>query len=657
MTLRDQQKGDKAKGRRMAQRDTYRMLFEPFTLGHLSLRNRIVMPAVSLALASDDGHVTPHMVDYFASRARGGVGLIIAGMAAVDHSRGRTGPNKMVIDDDKYIPGLRQLVEAIHEAGAKAAVQLYHGGGYAPSSLIGKQPVAPSPVPCRDGGDLPHPLTVVEIEEIVQRFARAAELSVKAGFDGLELHGSGRYLIAQFLSPSKNQRQDRYGGDTTNRARFLLEIVGAIRKAVGQSYPLLVKITGAEYGIENGVSLEDATGLATTLQEAGVDAIHVTAHFAKHPFVESAEPEGSQVDLAAAVKKAVRIPVIAAGRITPVVGEKALRDGKADLIAIGRALVADPDLPARAAVGSERDTRPCITCLYCDWLTPQGKVGCTVNPSLGREEEFVIKPADRVKTVLVIGGGPAGMEAARVAALRGHKVTLCERRNELGGQLRLATVPLHKDNLKALAPYMADQLVKAGVTVELGTGIDASAVDRWKPEVVVLAAGGVPIVPDIPGVGGHRVVTAEDVLSDRVRVGERVVIIGGGLVGCETAELLAARGRRVTIVEALPKIAVKLFPRIRGPLLERLQASRVAMLVSTSCTRVTENALEVVDGNGQRMTIAFDTLVLAAGSKPDQSLLQTLKRKVAEVHLAGDCIEPRDLMAAIGDGARVGHAI
>ncbi|MFC1962649.1 FAD-dependent oxidoreductase [Chloroflexota bacterium] len=467
----------------------YSRLFEPFSLGRLALKNRIVMPAMAVAFANEEGHVTQRLRDYFAARARGGVGFIIVGLASVDFRRGRTGPNKLAIDDDKYLPGLKQLVETIHQEGIETAVQLHHGGGIAQSSLTGVRPVSPSPVLCRAGGDLPHPLTVGEIGEIVQSFAAAAERAVKAGFDGVEIHAAGPYLINQFLSPARNKRQDGYGGGLRNRARFLLEVVGAIRQRLGPDYPLWARINGSEYGIAGGITLDDATGLAGMLEEAGCDAIHVSQFGIKYSFAETEEPDGSFIHLAAAVKKAVSVPVIASGRITPEVGERALREEKADLVAIGRALMADPELPLKAAAEREEDINPCITCRYCGWLTPHGETGCTVNPALGKEGEFSLRRTEKMKRVLVIGGGPAGMEAARVAALRGHDVTLMEGGNRLGGQLHLASRVPHYRRIKEFALYLARQVEKSGVKVECGRRVTVAILEAEKPDAVVLAAG------------------------------------------------------------------------------------------------------------------------------------------------------------------------
>jgi len=467
----------------------YEKIFEPFKLGQMELKNRIVMPAVAVSFASSDGSVTQRLIDYFEERARGGAGLIIVGHASVDFARGRTGPNKLSIDDDKYIPEYRRLVETLHGCGAKVALQLHHGGGVSLSPLTGFIPVAPSHVFCQPWGDLPHELTIEEIHRLVQKFALAAERAVQAGFDGIEIHAGGNYLFHQFLSLAKNKRRDAYGGELKNRARFLLEVMSAIQEKVGANCNLWVEMNGVEYSKVQPWSTDDAVELAKMLQKAGSIAIRVSSVGPDFPYVKTEEPDGSNIHLAAALKKAIDIPVITVGRMTPLAGESGLLEGKTDLVAIGRGLLSDPELPNKLASGRSEDIAPCITCLNCSHMAPTGKTTCTVNPALGREAEYRIKQAPQIKRVLVIGGGPAGMEAARVAALRGHQVTLYERGRTLGGRMRWAWRVPGASRIKDLTLHLARQVKKAGVKVEYGKTLTLADIEALKPDAIVLAAG------------------------------------------------------------------------------------------------------------------------------------------------------------------------
>jgi 2,4-dienoyl-CoA reductase-like NADH-dependent reductase (Old Yellow Enzyme family) len=466
----------------------FQKLFEPFRLGQMELRNRLVMPPIATCVASEDGYVTGQTLDYYEERARGGVGLIIVGEAIVDLPRGLEGPRRIGIDD-KHLPGLTSLAEVIKKHGARAAIQLNHGGGFAVSSTTGLQPVAPSSVIYKPGRELPRELTIGEIHDLVLRFADAAQRAKRAGFEGVEIHASGSYLIKQFLTPGKNKRTDAYGGGLANRARFLLEILAAVRERVGPEYPLWVRIIGKEYGTRDGITLEDATALSKMLEEAGCCAINVNYTGSRFPFHRMAEPTGSFLHLAEAVKRVVSIPVIAVGRISPEVGERAVSEGKADLVAIARGLLADPELPNKAASGRLDDIVPCITCLVCGTLSRIGEAGCTVNPALGKEREFKLAPAEQSRRVLVVGGGPAGMGAAIMAARRGHHVTLYEKKKSLGGQLRLATKVPYRGRIADLISYLSLQVVKHGIDVKLGREVTPTLIDSLKPDVVILATG------------------------------------------------------------------------------------------------------------------------------------------------------------------------
>ena len=639
-------------------------LFEPTRIGKMEIKNRIVMPPMGTNMGTPDGYVTEEVVCYYRERAKGGVGLIVVETTCVDAPVGKTTAYQLVIDDDKFIPGLSRLAEIIHQHGARTVLQLQHGGRGAKSSITGIQPVAPSPIPMPYGtqvgyeGEIPRELAVAEIKELVHRFVRAAQRAKKAGFDGVEIHSTGYYLVAQFLSSTANSRQDEYGGSLENRARFLTEIVQAVREAVGQDYPLLCKISAMELGPGAGITVEEARQVARMAEEAGADALEIAAMLwgiiPRLP-PSTAEAPGGLLPFMDGLKKAVRIPLIAAGRITPDLGEKALQEGQADLIAMGKALIADPDLPIKAASGRVDEIRPCIGCLRCiDNQTVKGKgIMCSVNAAVGRERESEPKPAEKSSKVFIVGGGPAGMEAARVAASRGHKVTLYERQAKLGGQLLEAIIPPHKDNMRPFVEYLTAQMTMRGVSVKLGIEVDNRLVSEAKPDAVVLAAGVVISVPRIKGIDGAGVLTAKQVLNG-ARVGDTVVVIGGGLVGCETAEYLAKQRKKVTIVEMLEEVAGVMPLALRKLLLARLDYMKVTVLTGVKCQEFTKDSVLITTKEGREKTITFDTVVIAAGGRPDKSLLEGLKGVVPAVYSAGDCVEQRGIAEAMADGYRIG---
>jgi 2,4-dienoyl-CoA reductase-like NADH-dependent reductase (Old Yellow Enzyme family)/thioredoxin reductase len=633
-------------------------LFQPGRIGSMKLKNRLIMPPMATNYASKEGEVTDRQIAYYEERAKGGVGLIIIEISCVDTPVGKGMVRQVAIDDDKFIPSLSRLAEAIKRHGAGAAIQLHHAGRQTTSRITHHQPVAPSPIAARDG-DLPRELTLDEIAALIQRFGEAARRAKKAGFDGVEIHGAHGYLVSQFLSPLSNHRQDAYGGSLENRARFLLEVIKAARSQVGKDYPLWCRLSAMEIGADGGITVEETQTVAKLAEQAGADAIHVSAHQvgpARRP--PMAQPTCYFVPWAQAIKEVVSVPVIAVSRIPPELAEDVIRDGKADFVSIGRQLLVDPYLPQKAQEGKIEDVRPCIYCLTCLDSIDRSREGvrCVVNPTLGKERESELKQAKSPKKVVVVGGGPGGMEAARVAALRGHKVVLFDELEELGGQLILAIKPPFKDTLEPFCQYLIRQVSKAGVELRLRQKFTPDMVGNLKPDVIILAAGVKPFLPKIPGIESRKVIQATDVLMG-ADTGDRVAVIGGELVGCETALLLIEKGKKVSIMRRGPELATKVHRLIREPMLNRLKYKGATILTGVDYQEITDAGVVIKTATGEKKVIEADTVVLAAGSIPNSELAAALKGKVDRVISVGDCVEPRSIMEAVDEGFKAGLAI
>lgn len=637
-------------------------VFEPTQIGQMKIKNRFVCPPMVRNYGTEEGFVTQRTIEHYGEIAKGGVGLIIVEGTCIEAPRGRSFHRGLVLDDDRFIPGFAEMARIIHAHGAKVAVQLLHTGASTQVYASRMQPVGPSEI-CMPGFIPSRELTAAEIRGIVVKFARGAERAKRAGLDGVEIHAAHSYLLAQFLSPAFNKRQDSYGGILENRARFLLEIMEAVRESVGRDFPVWCRINAQEFGLEKGLTIGDAQSIAIMLEKTGADAVHVSGmgvgiYYGYHSGVMY-DPPGNFVHLAEAVKRVVHIPVIAVGKLTPELGEEILRAGRSDLVAMGRGLLVDPELPRKLAEGKYEDIRPCIQCRVCSDVTmaePSG-VRCQVNPALGREREYELKPTEFKKRVLIIGGGPAGMEAARVAALRGHEVMLYEKDIQLGGQMVLAAQPPYKTPIQDFTNYLVTQINKVGVKVELGKEVTPMVVDDLKPDAVILAAGVTPLRPHIPGINQDHVATVEDVLRENVRVGQNVAIIGGGMVGCEVADYLSEKGKRVTVLEMLPEIPMGKGITMMTRLLNRLVTKGVRILTNAKCREITESGVAFIDEEDQKKTIGADTVVLAAGSQPNRELCQTIGRQVAETYLVGDCIRPRRILEAVADGFHVARRL
>lgn len=640
-------------------KDTFAKLFEPGRIGKMHLKNRFIQTAMHVGLDEDDGSISTPYRDFLVTRAKGGAALITVG-GAYPHISGRGFFKQMGADKDAFIPGWRALVDEIHAAGAKAMLQFMHVGRYSFPEILGTQPVAPSAIAPRIPRGTPRELTTQEVRDMVQAFASAAARGKAAGFDAVELSASTGYLIASFLSPYSNHRADEYGGDLAGRARFLVEIIRAIKDKAGGDFPLLARMNADDLLPGEGNTVEDNIRLTQMAAEAGADAISLTIgwHESRIAAVTMDVPIGNWIGLSKRFKKLLKVPVIMAYQLTtPESAAEALREGAVDFVGMARPLIADPELPKKIQEGRLEDITPCVLCNTCfEKIFAHEPVRCTVNTAAAQEEAFAIHPAAKSKRVMVVGGGPAGLEAARVAALRGHKVTLYEQTDSLGGQLALASIPPFRHRLAEAYKYLAIQARKAGARIVMNQTVTAELVEREKPDAVILAAGALPAMPPIFR-GKSNAFLAWDVLRQKVNVGQNVVIIGGGLVGVGVAEWLAAQGKTITIVEMLKRIAADAPPFDRMGLMQRLAEHKVRMMPSTIAEKLENGTLVVSKEGGVQETIAADSLIIAVGAKPNQTLLPALQTRVAEVYTAGDCVEPRRAYQAIHDASRVAREI
>ena len=636
-------------------------VFSPLDIRGVRLKNRLVMPAMGNRYPSFYSSVTERMCRYYAEAARGGVGLIIVQFTCVA-PEARGGAFFAGLWDDSFIPGFRRLVADIHGGGAAAAVQLAHAGASANSGVIQTRPVGPSAIALR-GGEMPRPLSTADVQRTVEQFAQAARRARDAGFDAVEVHAAHGYLLNQFISPLWNHRDDQYGGSTENRARILVEIVHRSRELLGAGFPIIVRLCVNEF-LPDGIDVEEGCKIARLVESAGADLLDVTGGigetFARSVPATFSPPYGSLVPLAAAVKEIVKIPVVAVGKLQkPEIVEAIIASGKADLVALGRALIADPHWPNKAAGGRWEEIRPCVGCNSpeCHGRTAKNMdMACLVNPTVGRENLYVESSVSAPKKILVVGGGASGIEAAGAAARRGHHVFLYEESDALGGQIPLAAAPPHKDELYSYLAYLKKTIELSGVQVRLNARVDLSTVKELAPHVVVIATGSTATVPRIP-VRGANVVTAREIVGERFEAGTTVVVVGGGDVGCETAEYLAVRGRQVTILELLPDIANELIWFRKQTLVQRLMEHRVEVLTNSQLVSVDGRIVSYRRGGIVNRIEGVDTVVMATGATAENRLGKELIEAGFEVRMAGDCVAPGNLGQAVRQGFEAGITI
>lgn len=638
------------------------MLFTPLQIGSMRLKNRIVLAPMGIGAARqgfDAGYVAK-LKAFVTQRACGGVGLLMLSGFVVDPRLKSILP----LHDETTIAELSLLkgvAESVHAAGACVGVQLNHPGRQMLGDHKKGSPlVAPSPIAWSRRAAVPKELSIDEIKELVGRFAFAAGLVKGAGFDIVEVHGAHGMLVSQFLSVRSNARSDEYGGDLAGRSRFAVEVAKAIKQEVGRDFPLTFRINGSD-NIPGGITIDNAKDTARILETAGVDVLSVSAgaYGSKPSSLPPFDvPQGCFVPLAESVKGVVKIPVVTVGRIVdPFRAEEILRGGKADLIAMCRALIADPELPKKAieGSGSGNDIRRCIACNVCIERADEGNfIACMANRDAGREWEPVPAAVAVPKRVMIVGGGLAGLEAARACAVRGHKVILFEEKAQLGGQWLLAASCPHKQEFKSVSDDLSREVLGLGVDVRLKTGVTPDMVKQCEPDVVILASGAMPLIPPIPGIDRGNVVNAWDVLGGRTTVGQRVLVIGGGGVGLETGEHLALLGRQVIVAEMLEQAGADMVRSVRGHLMERLNGLGVKIHTSTRIEEIAEDGVTVCTKEGRQRWEGIDTVVVAAGSKPRDGLAKDIAAMAREFYVIGDALRPAGGLAARSSGLECG---
>ena len=662
-------------------------LFSPIAIQNMALRNRIVMTAMHLGY-TPKGEVTDQLVDFYTERARGGVGLAIVGGCPIDEFGGMVG--MIALHDDRFIPGLKRLTQAVQSHGAKIAAQLYQAGRYTHSSMIGgRKPISASAVRSRLTGETPRPLALEEIPGVQDKFAEAAVRARHAGFDAVEILGSAGYLISQFLSPITNVREDPYGGSFENRMRFGLETIVKVRKALGPDYPILLRIAGNDFMKGSNTNLE-AKQFAVEAEKAGVDLFNVTGgwHETRVPQLTMGVPRKAYVYLARGIRAAVSAPVISSNRINdPGSAEEILRSGDADLVTMARGLLADPQLPNKARTGKSHLIYHCVACNQgCFDSIFQGRPAtCMVNPRAGRERELLVAPAETSRKILIVGGGPAGMTLACTAKDRGHHVILMEKSDRLGGQILLNHLIPGRGELETAAIDMIHNLQDRGVETVVERTVTPDIVRQIKPDVLVVATGAHPTRPNISGIDGDNVIQSWELLERNPQTGKNVVVIGGNAVGLETALFLADQGtlspevlhflmvnraesfetltelldrgsKQVTVIELTKKAGADVGMTTRWTLLGELKRLGVRILTQTEAVGISPDGVQIQNDRGPEI-IPADTVVLATGSRKEEGLVDELRGQLPEIHVIGDAKEPRNVLAAIREGFLLGLSL
>ena len=637
----------------------YPHLFQPLRIKNVTFKNRIFLSPTMMSELSKEGFPTHQTISYYEAKAKGGAALVTVGETAVDRDRAPTHPGHFNLFETAALPFLVQLVDAVHQHDCKISIELCHGGHESPPDVIGKNPFGPSAMVKADG-TVVEEMTQADIDQVIASFASTAAFAERAGFDMVTLHGGHGWLLAQFTSPYANHRTDSYGGTPENRARFAKEVIAAIRKATGKDFLIEYRVSGSEL-TEGGLTLADTIEFLKQI-EHDVDLIHVSAGLRANPHTRAIMhpsaflEHGVNVYLAEAIKQEITAcPIVTVGAITdPAKADKILEEGRADVVAMCRAAIADPDWPKKAKAGQEEQIRPCIKCFYClDGEKIARRFGCSVNPSCGQNLRLdALTPAvpERKKRVVIVGGGPAGMEAAATAAERGHDVILLERSNRLGGQLKFGTHEYFKTGLRDFLHYLIRRVETSAVEVRLNTEATPELVESLRPDTVFAAVGASPVLPTIPGQDGPQVYSSLTYFEKLDQLGDRVVIIGGGLVGTEAAlDLAVTHGKQVTIVEMLGQLAPDAWRTHRIPLLERVE-EHVSVCLNAQCTNISESSVTYMDAAGSSIDIPADSVILAVGMRPNSETAESFRFTALDYVPIGDCVKIQNIFGAIHTG-------
>lgn len=637
----------------------YEKLFTPGKLGNMTLKNRIVMPPMGTGMAFFSGEASPEIIRYYEERAKGGAGMIITEITRVDEDYGWGLARQLSVTKPGMVCGLQKLVDTVHKYGTKILIQLHHPGreGHARINPNKNQIVAPTAFVTQRCDEMPRELTTAEAEEIVAKYIAGAVIAKKSGADGIEIHGAHGYFVNQWLSPYSNKRTDKYGGSFENRMRFLDEVILGIRKVCGEDFHIGVRISADEMMGDEGYNLEGGVKIAQHLEAIGVNHINVSVaiYESGHNIIPCyVYPQAMWKDMVKTVKESVNIPVIAINNIKePRVAEELLQDGVCDFVAIGRGQLADPEWGNKARKGEDLSIRKCIGCCRCIESISNGKhMECSVNPRLGRELEYLnLEKNGAGRTVVVVGGGPAGMQAAKILAEKEFKVILFEAQDKLGGALALASKNVNKEKLVWFIDTMTYELEQLGVEIRLNTEATVENVKALDPCGVFVCCGGTHIEPKIPGIDSPKAIRVKDYLENGAQPGKKVAVIGSGATGMETAATLATRGHEVTIIEMLPQIGTGIIGRVLGVLVARLNKMGVKMMPGHKLTAITDTGITVEKmDDGSSIDMDFDSVILALGIAPRSDYAWEFASNFENAVILGDTVESATALKAIKDG-------